>query len=75
MTTVKFNNIGRYLKTWTCNMREVNEKNIIKQVKANGQVLSRIVLVDFSEDKKSGTIWVGDMRPIGTFEIVEKVKS
>lgn len=75
MSVIKFSNVGRYLRSWETKMEPVTPEKIINQVKSVGGLLSRGVEVDFNEDAKSGTIWVGGVRPVGNFEIVEEVEN
>lgn len=68
---VKFKNVGRNKRFWESQMNALSESAIAREVKKHGQLSSRGIDIDLSDDQKTGTVFVGGFRPVGDIEIVD----
>lgn len=70
MVSVKFIEVGRNRQSWTATMKTVTMNAIVRQVKQHASILSREIEVNFDQETRKGTLWVGGFRKVGDFEVL-----
>lgn len=64
---VKFSNLGANKANFTAEMSEINFNNLYNVVRP--YLHSSVIDFDFDTKGKTGTVFVGLVRPVGTFTV------
>ncbi|MCY9864947.1 hypothetical protein OTK49_20745 [Vibrio coralliirubri] len=68
---VKFINVGSNNMNWTANLQSLSFRELERQIKSKGALMSRTLDFIFDEESQKGNIIVGVFRKVGEFEVVE----
>ena len=63
--TVTFHNVGSHKKNWIANMSNLADRELIKQIRRHGALMSRDIDFVWNEDGDEANIFVGMFRNVG----------
>jgi hypothetical protein len=72
---VRFENVGAHKRSWETTLKCIDFATLYREVKRRGGILSRGVDFCTDEEARTGTIFVGCFRRVGTFswkEVAER---
>lgn len=67
--TLHFHGVGRHKKSWTCEVHNLVDSTLIKQLRKHRALMSRDIDLVWSEDGLGGDIYVGLLRHVGTYSV------
>jgi hypothetical protein len=70
MIEIKFEGVGRNNATWKATLPNASDREMIREVKRHGALLSDGIEIEWNEDRSGGDIIVGGFRRVGSFEVV-----
>jgi hypothetical protein len=68
---VRFIQVGAGKKTWEAELRGLSYRELFNAVKKAHALGSRGIDFDYDDENRRGTIWVGGMRCVGAFEVLD----
>lgn len=69
---VEFVDVGASKRSWTSRVRQhPTEATLERLVKKHGGLASRSIECVFDDDEEHGVVYVGGLRPVGAFRVVE----
>jgi hypothetical protein len=66
---IQFSNVGRFKKSWEAELRTFDYDGLYKQVRTNGELMSRDVEFDFDDESGEGVVYAGASL-VGAFKVV-----
>lgn len=64
---VRFENVGAQKRSWETTLKKMDFNSLYRQVKTRGGLMSRGIEFACDEDARTGSIFVGMFRCVGTF--------
>ncbi len=69
---IQFINVGANKMSWTANIPKLDHDSLYAEVKSSGALYSQCIDFTYSEKDNLGDIFVGQIREVGTFKVVQE---
>lgn len=69
---IQFINVGADSMSWTANIPKLDHDSLYAAVKSRGALNSQVIDFSYIESANIGEVYVGRIRKVGTFNVVQE---